>query len=101
MWNAKKSILSKTYQARIQSNLNRRGSVKKNGGSRIKKANFGLIFGNFHVMFTNFLKKNGGFQPPEPPPPPPPWIRQCISYVIQGIVKIQGDTSDIYIMSHT
>jgi hypothetical protein len=46
-------------QARIQSNLNRRGSGKKRGGSRIKKTNFGLIFGNFHVILTNFLKKRG------------------------------------------
>jgi hypothetical protein len=56
---------------RIQSNLNRWGSVKKNGGSRIKKANFGLIFGNFHIMFTNFLKKKGvptpGTLPLDPP----------------------------------
>jgi hypothetical protein len=35
------------------------GSSKKKGGSRVKKTNFGLIFGNFHVIFTNFLKKRG------------------------------------------
>ena len=61
--------LNKGYgiQARIQSNLNRRGSGKK-GVSRIKQANFGIIFGNIHVIFTNFLKKKGGSNPQNPPP---------------------------------
>jgi hypothetical protein len=71
-------------QARIQSNLNRRGSGKKKGGFKNKKEKFWSNFRQFSRNVYKFSERKGDSNPGTPLDPPVLCGFQQLRYTLSG-----------------